>query len=98
MDTVYLLPLTGLSLLLTVGALGLRANRRHGYSPLGMGVVAALALVCAKFILDSNITVYGAIAALVGASLWNSWPRRLKSVSIAPPETLCQIGSIEKEI
>jgi hypothetical protein len=97
METAYLLPLTALSLLLAVGALGFRANSRYGYGPLVVGLVAAMALVLGKFVLDSNVAVYGGIAALVGSSLWNSWPKRLKSVSPAPSETLFQIGSIEKE-
>jgi hypothetical protein len=97
MQTAYLLPLTALSLLLAVGALGFLANRRREYGPLAVGLVAAVALVLGKFVVDSNVAVYGDIAGLVGASLWNTWLKRLKGVSPAPAETLYQIGSIQKE-
>jgi hypothetical protein len=97
MQTDYLLPLTVFSLLLAVGALGYRANQRRGYGPLILGIVAAVGLVVGKFVLDSNEAVYGAIAALVGASVWNAWPRRVTTrVPSAPTEKLHQIGSIKR--
>ena len=95
MQTVYLLPLTFLSLLLALAALSFRANRRRGYGPFLLGLTAAVGLVVAKFGVDSNVAVYGSIAALVGASLWNSWPK--KGVPSASTETLLQLGSIKKE-
>jgi hypothetical protein len=98
MQTAYLLPLTVLALVLALAALGFRARRRRGYGPFVVGVVAAFALVVGKFVIDSNVAVYGAVAALVGASLWNSWPTKLTtSVPHAPGGTLLQIGSIRKE-
>lgn len=93
MQTAYLLPLTVFSLGLAVAALGLRASRRRGYGPLAVGVLAAAVLVLGKFVLDSNVAVYGGLAALVAASVWNSWP---KGVPPAPAETLNQIGGIGK--
>lgn len=95
MQTAYLLPLTVVSLVLALVALGFRANRRWGYGPFVVGVVAAVGLVVGKFVMDSNVMVYGSIAALVGASIWNSWPK--KSVPSAPTETLLQLGSLQKE-
>jgi hypothetical protein len=95
MQTAYLLPLTVLALLLAVAALGYRASRRRGYGPFVWGLAAAVALVVGKFVAESNAAVYGGIAALVGASLWNSWPK--KSVPSAPTEALLQLGSIKKE-
>ncbi|HJT77387.1 MAG TPA: hypothetical protein VJ739_09325, partial [Gemmataceae bacterium] len=68
---------------------------RRGYAPLAVGILAALAFVLGKFVLDSNVAVYGGFAGLIGGSLWNSWPR--KSVPSAPAETLLQLGSIKKE-
>ena len=94
MQTTYLLPLTALSLALALTALGFRAGRRHGFGPLAVGVLAAGLLLLGKFVWGSNLAVYGGLAALVGASTWNSWPKR---VPPAPPETLYQIGSNEKE-
>jgi hypothetical protein len=95
METAYLLPLTILALVLAVAALGFRASRRRGYGPLILGVAAAAGLLLGKFIVDSNTAVYGSIAALVGSSLWNSWPK--KSVPSAPTDTLLQLGSIKEE-
>jgi hypothetical protein len=98
MQTAYLLPLTVLSLVLVVVALGYRANRRRGYGPFALGVGAAVGLVVGKFVMDSNVVVCGGITALLGASLWNAWPTRLRtSVPSALSETLLQIGSINKE-
>jgi hypothetical protein len=95
MKTAYLLPLTVLSLVLAVAALGYRANRRRGYGPFVLGLAAAVGLVVGKFIVDSDVVVYGSIAALVGASVWNSWPK--KGVPSAPTEPLLQLGSLKKE-
>ena len=98
MQTEYLLPLTVLSLVLAVAALGFRANRRRGHAPVAVGIVAAVVLVTGKFVFDSDVMVYGSIAALIGASLWNSWPiKSPTSVPAAPAETLLQIGSMNKE-
>ena len=98
MQTAYLLPLTVLALVLALAALGFRARRRRGYGPFVVGILAAFALVMGKFVIDSNVAVYGEVAALVGASLWNSWPTKpTTGVPHAPGGTLLQIGGIEKE-
>jgi len=70
----YLLPLTAGTLLLAVGALGFRAERRRGRRPLAVGLVGALLLVVGKFTLDWAPMTYGGIALLIGASIWNAWP------------------------
>jgi hypothetical protein len=98
METAYLLPLTLLALVLAVAALGFRARRRWGYGPLAVGLAAAVLLVVGKFVIGSNVAVYGSIAALATASLWNSGPTRSAAgVPAAPTGTLYQIGSIDKE-
>lgn len=91
MQTAYLLPLTVFSLVLALAALGFRASRRRGYGPFAVGILAAVLLLVGKFVLESDLAVYAGIASLIGASLWNSWPK--KSVPVAPTETLLQIGS-----
>ena len=98
LNTVYLLPLTALFLLLAVGALAFRAKRRRGYTPFILGTVAAIILLVGKFTFDSESILYGGIALLFGASIWNSWPKSAKSNSVAPTETLYQIGSNESEV
>jgi lipopolysaccharide export LptBFGC system permease protein LptF len=95
MQTAYLLPLTALALALAVAALGFRASKRRGFGPFVVGLAAAVGLVVGKFVVDSNAAVYVSVAAVVGASLWNSWPK--KSVPAAPTEPLLQLGSIKKE-
>ena len=98
METAYLLPLTAAFLALAVVALGFRARRRRGYGPLAVGLAAAVLLLVGKFALDSGVAVYAAVAALVGASLWNAWPARpATGVPSAPAGTLYQLGGIEKE-
>lgn len=94
-EATYLLPLTVGSLLLAGGALGYRANRRRGYAPFVLGITASIGLMVGKFVVDSDVAVYGSIAVLMGASLWNSWPK--KRIPDAPSETLIQLGSINKE-
>jgi hypothetical protein len=73
-STVYLLPLTAAFLFLAVAALGLRANKRWGYGPFVLGVVAGSAVLLGKFAWDSKPTIYSALGLLVFASLWNAWP------------------------
>ncbi|HJT75996.1 MAG TPA: hypothetical protein VJ739_02245, partial [Gemmataceae bacterium] len=58
MQTTYLLPLTVGSLALALAALGFRAKRRRGYGPLAVGILAAVAFVLGKFVLNANAPVY----------------------------------------
>lgn len=84
LNTAYLLPLTLLFLLIAVGALGFRAKNRRGYGPFALGLLAATIVIGGKFLLNSDPAMYGGIALLVGASLWNGWPRMLKAKSGCP--------------
>ena len=98
LETAYLLPLTVAFLALALAALGFRARRRRGYGPLAVGSAAAALLILGKFLMDSDAAVYGGVAALVAASLRNSWPvRSTPDVPAAPTGMLYQIGSIDKE-
>ena len=72
-STVYLLPLTIAFLVLALAALLFRANKRRGYGPFVLGLVAGSAVLLGKFVFESNLIVYGALGLLVIASLWNSW-------------------------
>ena len=80
-DTTYLLPLTGVFLVGAVGALGFRARRRRGYRPFLLGLLAGASVLVGKFVLDSDAAMYGGIALLVVASLWNAWPKRRDAAS-----------------
>ena len=96
METAYLLPLTGFFLLVSVGALGIRARQRRGYGPFVVGIAAAVLLLVGKFVFDSNVAVYGGIAVLIVASGWNAWPtKQRKGVFGTPTGTLYQVGSKE---
>lgn len=71
----YLLPLTAVFLVLAVGALAWRAPRRRGFGPAALGLVAGLLLLVGKFVLELEPATWVAVAALVAASVWNSWPK-----------------------
>lgn len=69
----YLLPLTVAFLIVAVGALGFRARKRHGFGAFVIGLAAALIVVVAKFHFESDPAMYGGIALLIGASVWNTY-------------------------
>ena len=72
----YLLPLTGAFLLLALATLAFKASTRHGYAPLGLGVVAAGGVMLGKFEWDSSVALYVAVGLLIAASMWNAWPKK----------------------
>jgi hypothetical protein len=74
--TPYLFPLTTLFLLFAVAALAYCAKNRRGYKPLVLGILGATVVLVGKFVMAYDSAMYGGIALLVGASMWNSWPRR----------------------
>lgn len=77
--TPYLLPLTALFLLLSLITLAYRAPARRGYGPLLLGAAAGALILIGKFIYDSEAALYSGILLLIGASIWNAWPRRQRS-------------------
>ena len=74
MDVRWLLPLTGASLLVAVGALAVGARSRRGYAPLLVGLAASALVLIGKFVFGSNPATYLGTAMLVCASVWNAWP------------------------
>lgn len=82
-ETRYLLPLTASFLVLAVGMLGFRAQRRRGYGPFAVGVLAAALVLVGKFVFQSDHAMYAGIAILVGASLWNAWPKKKETACSA---------------
>ncbi len=80
-----LLPLTIAFLLLALAAMLFNARNRRGYGPFLLAPLAPIGVLLGKFAWDSPPTVYGSIALLVFASLWNTWPRR----DISKDSTVC---------
>jgi mercuric ion transport protein len=73
--TPYLLPLMTVFLVITLVLLGRRARTRHGFGPFALGCIATAIILIGKFWLDSDPALYGGVVLLVGASLWNVWPK-----------------------
>jgi hypothetical protein len=76
LDPTYLLPLTAIFLSIAVGALAYGARTRRGYQPFAVGVVAAATILAGKFTFETDKVMYAGVALLIGASIWNSRPRR----------------------
>lgn len=77
--TTYLLPLTATLLGMTAASLALRARRRHGYGPLGVGSVGALLILGGKFGIDSITIAAMGFILLLGAAIWNASPIHAES-------------------
>ncbi len=92
MDAQYLLPITGAALLLALAALAFRARRRRGYGPFAVGLAASVLILIGKFALASDLVLYAALTVLVGASLWNAWPKR-KATAVAAGCSKCAATS-----
>ncbi len=75
-NATYLMPLTVLFLIAALVALVFRARSRRGWGPFALGASGAAAIVIGKFVLASSLVTYAGPALLIGASVWNSWPRR----------------------
>src|SRR5258708_30972809 len=73
-STVYLLPLTVAFLFLAVAALAFRANKRRGYGPFVLGLVAGSAVLFVKFVWESKLAMDSALRLLVVEFLWNACP------------------------
>lgn len=74
-SATYLFPLTAGFLVVALAALGYRAQKRHGYGPLVVGLTASGIVLITKFALESKAGMYSGICLLVLASIWNAWPR-----------------------
>lgn len=81
MQSRYLLPITIALLALATFAIAFRARARRGYAPAIAAAVAAVALVLAKFVLESDAVSHAATAVFAGAAIWNAWPRRKSAVA-----------------
>lgn len=92
-STVYLFPLTAAFLLVAVLPLLFRAEKRRGYGPFLVGLIAAGVILVGKFSLDSNAVLYSGIVMLLAASIWNSLPHH-QAVAASCPSCV-PAGSVE---
>jgi len=74
--TPYLLQITVAALTVALFGLGWRAKARGGFGPLALGIAASAVILIGKFVFDSDPAAYTGAAALIGATVWNLWPRR----------------------
>lgn len=95
MSSAFLLPLTIISLLVAVAALGLRAGERRGYAPLLLGLASSVVVLLGKFVFPSEATAYAGLVLLIVASLWNTWPRRAATSVTCPNCSAVGIGPKE---
>lgn len=72
--TPYLLPVTGILLVVSLVPLAWKAQRRRGYKPLIAGVLSAALILSGKFWIDNPALFYVGIGFLLAASIWNIWP------------------------
>lgn len=72
----WLLPLMFILLGAAVGILAFRARSRRGLGPFYVGLLAAFILLLSKFYFDNQPSMYVGAALLIGASVWNSLPKR----------------------
>jgi mercuric ion transport protein len=93
--TPFLMPLTAAFLFIVLVSLAWRAKVRHGYAPFMLGMLATSVTLIGKFQFDSDAATYSGIALLVGASLWNAWPRRITSVPCPACVTDGEPGTVE---
>ncbi|RMH39177.1 MAG: MerC domain-containing protein [Deltaproteobacteria bacterium] len=75
-DSRYLFASTGMFLAVALFFLGFRASRRRGYGPFALGLVASALLLIGKFSFESDPAMFAGVGLLMGASFWNSWPRK----------------------
>lgn len=71
----WMVPAAALALGTAVAALLWKAPSRRGYGPAALGAAAAAAVLAGKFATGWPALTWTGAAALVAASLWNSWPR-----------------------
>ncbi|PNU20505.1 hypothetical protein C2E25_07235 [Geothermobacter hydrogeniphilus] len=75
----FFLPLTLLSLVAVLISLGWRAGTRQGFGPLLLGSVGATVIVLGNFAYPAGNVQNSGVALLIGASIWNSWPRKARA-------------------
>ncbi len=84
LETTYLLVATAAFLLMALASLAYRASSRRGFGPLFLGATGSAVALVGKFALSLDSLLYLGLALLVGASLWNAWPRTAAAAGSCP--------------
>lgn len=79
----WFLPLTLALSTATLAALLIRAQRRQGYGPFGVGLAAVILILAGKFYFDFTPLLYAGTGLLLAASVWNSWPKKAKALPVS---------------
>jgi hypothetical protein len=79
---------------IALASLAYRAPARQGYRPLGIGVIAASLIFTEKFWLPSPVLLALDLTLLIGASLWNAWPRQATAPGACAACTPTSIGEV----
>ena len=85
--TPWVVPVMSVFLLIALGALAWQGIRRRLWAPFVLGVAGVVLLVAGKFVMGSDPLLYGGVALLVVASVWNAWPRK---ACTAPDGACCK--------
>jgi hypothetical protein len=94
----YLMPLTSAFLAIALAGLWHRAEARRGYLPFYLGFLASGTLLIGKFWIESDPLFYAGLFTLVGASLWNAWPRKLRIASgVESTVSRCKCSTVRKD-
>lgn len=72
----WLMPVTVAFLAVALAALAWQGHKRRAYGPLALGIVGSMVLMFGKFGLESETALYGGVVLVIGASVWNAWPRK----------------------
>lgn len=88
--TPYLLPVTVVLLVIALGALGYQAVQRRAYGPVLIGLAGSLILIVGRFVYEYEPALYAGIVLLVGASVWNAWPRKICELPEGSPDCPCE--------
>jgi mercuric ion transport protein len=75
LDVRWLFPMTAVFLFIAVATLGFRARRRRGHGPFLVGLGASALVLGGKFGLGTDAAMYAGLPLLIGASIWNTWPK-----------------------
>jgi len=86
----WLMPLTVAFLAVALAALAWQGHKRRAYGPLAFGIVGSMVLVIGKFGFESETALYSGVVLVVGASVWNAWPRKTCPTTVRNDDCGCE--------